>query len=225
MQDDETQDQLFIPLSALQHYLYCPRQCALIHVEQLWAESRHTAEGRVLHERADKPRGERRRGVRTVTAMPLAHAGLGITGIADVVEFHDAADPDGTEQAFPVEYKRGRPKAHRADEVQLCAQALCLEAMLEQTITAGALFYGETRRRTDVVFDSELRQLTLDTIAATRTILASGTTPGAQYNPKRCDTCSLLDLCQPRLLGRTGSVNAWLAQQLKNVPLAGASSQ
>jgi len=116
----------FIPLSALQHYLYCPRQCALIHVEQLWEESRHTAEGRILHERADKPRGERRRGVRTVTAMPLSHAQLGITGIADVVEFQES--PRG-EQPFPVEYKRGRPKAHRADEVQLCAQALCLTAV------------------------------------------------------------------------------------------------
>lgn len=224
MQGDEAQDPIFIPLSALQHYLYCPRQCALIHVEQLWEESRHTAEGRILHERADKPRGERRRGVRTVTAMPLAHAGLGITGIADVVEFHEEAGLDA-ERAFPVEYKRGRPKAHRADEVQLCAQALCLEAMLEQPIAAGALFYGETRRRTDVAFDGELRQLTLDTIAATRAMLASSTTPSAQYSPKRCDTCSLLDLCQPRLLGRNSSVNAWLARQLRDAPLAGAEPQ
>ncbi|WP_027996903.1 CRISPR-associated protein Cas4 [Simplicispira psychrophila] len=207
----ETDD--FIPLSALQHYLYCPRQCALIHVEQLWAESRHTAEGRVLHERADKPRGERRRGVRTSTAMPLTHAGLGITGIADVVEFQEG--PDG-EQAFPVEYKRGRPKAHRADEVQLCAQALCLEAMLGQSIAEGALFYGETRRRMSVVFDDGLRQLTRDTIESTRTMLTSGTTPSAQYSAKLCDACSLIDLCQPKLLGRKGSVNAWLAQQLKD---------
>lgn len=207
----ETDD--FIPLSALQHYLYCPRQCALIHVEQLWAESRHTAEGRVLHERADKPRGERRRGVRTVTAMPLAHTGLEITGVADVVEFHDG--PDG-EQAFPVEYKRGRPKAHRADEVQLCAQALCLESMLGQSIAEGALFYGETRRRTTVPFDDDLRQLTHDTIDATRTLLASGMTPSAQYSAKLCDACSLIDLCQPKLLGRNDSVNAWLVRHLKD---------
>ena len=205
----------FIPISALQHYLYCPRQCALIHVEQLWAESRHTAEGRVLHERADQPRAERRRGVRTVTAMPLAHAVLGLTGIADVVEFHEGSDG---EQAFPVEYKRGRPKAHRADEVQLCAQALCLEAMLEQSIAEGTLFYGETRRRTDVAFDSELRQLTRKTIDATRAMVASGTTPTAQYRPKLCDACSLIDLCQPRLLNRPHSVNAWLARQLREDP-------
>lgn len=207
----ETDD--LIPLSALQHYLYCPRQCALIHVEQLWAESRHTAEGRVLHERADKPRGERRHGVRTTTAMPLAHAGLGITGIADVVEFHDGSEG---EQAFPVEYKRGRPKTHRADEVQLCAQALCLEAMLNKPITEGALFYGETRHRTSVVFDDGLRQLTRDTINATRTLLTSGIAPSAQYSAKLCNACSLIDLCQPKLLDRKDSVNAWLAQQLKD---------
>lgn len=206
MESDE-----YIPLSALQHYLYCPRQCALIHVEQLWAESRHTAEGRVLHELADRPRGERRRGVRTATALPLAHAGLRISGIADVVEFHEG--PDG-EQAFPVEYKRGRPKAHRADEVQLCAQALCLEDMLDQAVPQGALFYGATRRRADVAFDAELRRLTRDTIAATRAMLEAGITPTAEYNAKRCDACSLIDLCSPRLLQRRTSVNAWLARQL-----------
>lgn len=202
-----------IPISALQHYLYCPRQCALIHVEQLWVENRQTAEGRVLHERADKPKMDRRRGVRTVTAMPLSHAGLGITGIADVVEFQSG--PDG-EVVFPVEYKRGRPKAHRADEVQLCAQALCLETSLQQPITAGALFYGETRRRMDVSFDGELRQLTLDTIDATRSMVRAGVTPGAIYSPKRCDACSLIDACQPRLLKQRGHVNAWLAKQLED---------
>lgn len=202
----------FIPISALQHYLYCPRQCALIHVEQLWEESRHTAEGRLLHERADKPRGERRRGVRTVTAMPLANATLGINGVADVVEFHGG--PDG-ERAYPVEYKRGRPKAHRADEVQLCAQALCLEAMLEHSIPQGALFYGEARRRTDIVFDDELRRLTQDTVDATRAMLRSSTTPLAEYNAKRCDACSLIDLCQPKLLKRRSGIDAWLARQLQ----------
>lgn len=131
----------YIPLSALQHYLYCPRQCALIHLERLWAESRHTAEGRLLHERADKSSVEHRRGVRTVTAMPLSHGGLGITGIADAVEFHAG---DAGEQPYPVEYKRGRPKAHRADEVQLCAQALCLERMLGVLVPEGTLYYGKT---------------------------------------------------------------------------------
>ena len=205
-------DELVVALSALQHYLYCPRQCALIHVEQLWEESRHTAEGRVLHERADKPKIERRKGVRTIMAMPLAASALGISGIADVVEFHETAEG---ERAFPVEYKRGKPKAHRADEVQLCAQALCLEAMLGQAVPAGALYYGQTRRRSDVAFDAPLRQLTLETIAAVRAMVTSGCTPNAQYSPKRCDACSLMDLCQPKLLDRAQSVNDWLAAQLQ----------
>lgn len=208
MDDDD-----LIPISALQHYLYCPRQCALIHLERQWAESRHTAEGRLLHERADAPVRERRHGVRTVTAMPVVSLELGITGVADVVEFHRNANG---EQAFPVEYKRGRPKAHRADEVQLCAQALCLEAMLERAVPAGALFYGKTRRRKPVAFDGELRALTQQTISQTRQMLASGRTPTARYEPQRCDRCSLLDLCQPRLL-RRADIGAWLCQQLDAV--------
>ncbi|MFT4247031.1 MAG: CRISPR-associated protein Cas4 [Pseudomonas sp.] len=203
-------DDALIPLSALQHYLYCPRQCALIHLEQQWAENRHTAEGRLLHERADTPRAERRRGVRTVTAMPLVALELGLTGKADVVEFHTG---DDGERAVPVEYKRGRPKSHRADEVQLCAQALCLEAMLDRPVEAGALFYGQTRRRKDVAFDLELRALTLSTLDLTRAMLVSGQTPSARYEARRCDACSLLDLCQPRLLGRH-SVRDWLRRQL-----------
>ena len=207
-------DDALIPLSALQHYLYCPRQCALIHVEQLWAESQHTAEGRLLHDKADKPKMERRKGVRTVTAMPLAQPLLGITGIADVVEFH--MGDDAVERPYPVEYKRGRPKAHQADEVQLCAQALCLEHMLNCQIPEGALYYGETRRRTVVPFDEALRTLTCETIDTTRAMVASGHTPSATYSAKRCDNCSLLDLCQPRLLHRSESVQHWLRAQLKD---------
>lgn len=206
-------DEDLIPISALQHYLYCPRQCALIHIEQQWAESRHTAEGRLLHERADQPQTERRKGVRTVTAMPLRSLDLGITGVADVVEFH--CDPTG-EQAFPVEYKRGRPKAHRADEVQLCAQALCLEEMMGRRVPAGALFYGQTRRRNDMAFDDELRELTRQIIVDTRCMMTSGRTPSASYDAKRCDACSLIDLCQPRWLARSQGVEAWLRTQLED---------
>ena len=118
MEDDD-----LIPISALQHYLYCPRQFALIHVERLWSENRHTAEGRIMHDRADLPGTEQRRGVRTVTAMPLAAPALGVAGVADVVEFRVVGS---TSVPCPVEFKRGRPKAHRADEVQLCAQGLSL---------------------------------------------------------------------------------------------------
>lgn len=206
-------DEELIPISALQHYLYCPRQCALIHIERLWAESRHTAEGRLLHERADRPQAGRRKGVRTVTAMPLLNPGLGITGIADVVEFH--ATEFGGEQAFPVEYKRGRPKAHRADEVQLCAQALCLEHMLRQPLRAAALFYGETRRRKDVALDEDLRRITLQTIVDTRTMISAGLTPSTSYEAKRCDACSMIDLCQPRWLSRGRGIGKWLRAQLE----------
>lgn len=202
-----------IPISALQHFLYCPRQCALIHLEQQWAESRHTAEGRLLHGRTDQPKTERRKGVRTVTAMPLLHRELGITGVADVVEFHQVEDG---EQVFPVEYKRGRPKAHRADEVQLCAQGLCLEVMLGKPVVSGALFYGKTRRRKDVAFDEPLRALTQRTIADTHAMMLAGVTPAAVYDPRRCDACSLIDLCQPRWLARGQGVESWLSKQLED---------
>lgn len=202
-----------IPLSALQHYLYCPRQCALIHVERLWAENRQTAEGRILHERADRPAVEQRHGVRTVTSMPVSAPKLGIVGIADVVEFH--ADVAG-DIPYPVEYKRGRPKAHRADQVQLCAQALCLESMFGRSVPEGALFYGKIRRRQVVPFDTELRRLTQDTIEATREMLAAGRTPLATYDAKRCDVCSLIDLCQPRLLARAGKIQIWLEKQIRD---------
>jgi CRISPR-associated exonuclease Cas4 len=138
---------------------------------------------------------------------------LGITGIADVVEFHQV---EGGEQVFPVEYKRGRPKAHRADEVQLCAQGLCLEDMLGRPVTVGALFYGKTRRRKDVVFDDALRDLTQQTIVDTRAMMLSRVTPTAIYDSKLCDTCSLIDLCQPRWLARGQGVESWLSKQLED---------
>ncbi len=203
-----------IPLSALQHYLYCPRQCALIHVEQQWAENVQTAQGRLMHERVDAGRGGRRAGVRSVSTMPLAHEGLGLSGVADVVEFH--RHDDGFEQPVPVEYKRGRPKAHRADEVQLCAQALCLEAMFACSVPQGDLFYGQTRRRHEVVFDAALRNLTTETVAAVRAMLDAGVTPAADYQARRCDACSLIDVCQPRLLSGRRSVQTWLRSQLAN---------
>jgi CRISPR-associated exonuclease Cas4 len=202
-----------IPLSALQHYLYCPRQCALIHIERLWSENRFTAEGRLLHDKADQPAVEKRKGIRTVTAMPLAQQALGIAGVADVVEFHAALQG---EQPYPVEYKRGKPKKHRADEVQLCAQALCLEEMLGQPCLEGALYYGKTRRRQVVAFDEVLRALTLQIITETRVLIENGNTPSAQYDARRCDACSLIDDCQPKLLAHGHHVNMWLQNALKD---------
>lgn len=201
-----------IPISALQHYLYCPRQWALIHLEQIWSENAFTARGRLLHRKTDVPVAESRHGVHTVTAMPLAHEELGIAGVADVVEFHQAEH--GVLRVVPVEYKRGRPKQHRADEVQLCAQALCLESMLATHIPEGFLFYGETRRRSVVPLDSELRDLTTGVIHAVREARRVGHTPAAEYEARRCDACSLIEDCQPRLGSKSETVQRWLARQL-----------
>lgn len=199
-----------IPLSALQHFLFCPRQCALIHLERAWAENALTAEGRLAHEAVHAPKGERRQGVKVVTGMPLRSAALGLAGVADVVELR--AGPGRALVPFPVEHKRGRPKAHRADEVQLCAQALCLEEMLGVPVPAGALFYGRTRRRQEVAFDEALRDLTRRTAAGVRAMLEAGRTPAARYEPARCDACSLLELCRPKALERPRPVRAWLAR-------------
>lgn len=201
-----------IALSALQHYLFCPRQCALIHVEQAWAENAATAEGRVVHERVHAVESEVRRGVRTVTGMPLRSDRLGVSGIADVVELHRT--PDAKWRPFPVEHKRGRPKAHRADEVQLCAQAMALEEMFAVEIAEGALFYGQPRRRTSVPFDSDLRSLTQDVAVATRGLIATGHTPRVAYDKKRCDACSLIEICRPQTTGATQSAAAWLEAQV-----------
>jgi CRISPR-associated exonuclease Cas4 len=201
-----------IALSALQHYLFCPRQCALIHVEQAWAENAATAEGRVAHERVHAALSEVRRGVRTVTGMPLRSDRLGVTGIADVVELHRTAD--GVWRPFPVEHKRGRPKAHRADEVQLCAQAMALEEMFAVEIAEGALFYGQPRRRTPVTFDPELRALTQEVAAATHAVIAAGHTPRMGYDKKRCDACSLIEICRPQITGAERSAAAWLEAQI-----------
>jgi len=202
------EDQL-VPLSALQHWLYCPRQCALIHLEQAWTENKFTAEGRVLHQNAHEGADETKAGVRITRGMPVASLTYGLTGQCDVVEFH----ADG--QVWPVEYKRGKPKAHRADEVQLCAQAMCLEEMLNIRVPCGALFYGEKRRRTEVKFDDELRELVKTTASEVRAHFAEGRTPLAEYNERRCDACSLIDECQPHAMRFKKGAAAWFSNSLK----------
>ena len=195
-----------IPISALQHMLYCPRRCALIHIERQWAENRFTAEGRVLHERAHAGGHECRRGVRIARGVVVRSLRLGVAGIADVVEVRG---DDRT--LYPVEYKRGRSMRHRADQVQLCAQALCLEEMLARPVPEGALFYGRSRRRRAVAFDRELRVLTERTMADARKLLDRGRTPPPEYETAKCEACSLKELCQPRKPRGTGIVDRWLA--------------
>jgi len=199
----------FIMLSALQHYLFCPRQCGLIHLEQQWAENRYTAEGQVLHERADSNQSETAGRIRIVRTLPLCSHRLGVTGQADVVEFH----ADG--KVYPVEYKRGKPKKNRCDEVQLCAQALCLEEMLNVRIDEGALFYGKRRRRTVVIFDEPLRQLTHDVILHVHQLFGEGATPAASYEAK-CDNCSLFNICLPKSCATGRSVKRYMQRMLES---------
>lgn len=188
----------FIPISALQHYIYCPRQCALIHLDQIWAENAFTAEGRLLHERADSGRTETRGEVKTATGLLLCSRELGLSGKADVVEFRRQ---DGVWRPYPVEYKRGRPKAHAADKVQLCAQAICLEEVLGLPIPEGALFYGKTRRRQVVSFDNALREEVRRIALATHELLRRGVAPPPEAD-ERCAACSLAEDCLPRAFGR-----------------------
>ena len=182
-----------LPISALQHFLYCERQCALIHVERLWRENFFTADGRVLHERAHEGPTESRPGIRIARGLLLRNERLGLHGQADVVEFHSGGG------IVPIEYKRGKPKAHRADEVQLCAQALCLEEMLGTPIAEGKLFYGKTRRRIDVLIDAELRTLTESLTERMRSMIEAGETPPPTFELKKCEACSLSNDCLPRL--------------------------
>lgn len=199
-----------IPLSALQHWLYCPRQCALIHNEQVWAENRFTAEGQLLHKKANEGPEEHRTAGSILRHLNVSSETLGLTGICDIVE----KSRDG--RYTPVEYKRGKPKAHRADEVQVCAQALCLEEMFQTQIPTALIFYGTTRRRTEVPLDDVLRALTRSTIAAVREMKATGLTPSADYDSRRCDACSLIDLCQPRALRLKRGAASWFANRLKS---------
>jgi len=200
-----------IMISALNHYLYCPRRCALIHIEQAWSENLFTAEGRIMHEKADSNKYESRGNVRIDYSVPIRSLRLGLIGKADVVEFHKQGDKW---MPFPVEYKRGKPKMDDCDKVQLCAQAICLEEMLNVEIREGALFYGQTRRRHDVVFDNALRMETEDTARRVHELIAAGITPKAEYS-KKCTQCSLYELCMPKTCGKTKSVGKYLLSAME----------
>lgn len=197
-----------LPISGLQHLAFCPRQWALIHLEQAWAENQLTAEGRLLHERADLPGQSRRHDVRTVRGLVLESRRLGLTGRADVVEFRP--------EPIPVEYKRGKRKPGDCDLVQLCAQALCLEEMLGVAIPAGAIFYGEPRRRFDVVFTAELRARTEQLAGTMHRLYAAHTTPAAQPG-KHCERCSLVDICLPTATQSREVAVRWSAAQIRSL--------
>ena len=205
----DTED--LIQLSALQHMVFCERQCALIHIEQTWTESGRTAEGRIMHERVHDESRESRGDVRIEYGVALRSLWLGLIGKADVVEFH--RQPDGSWLPFPVEYKRGKPKADDCDKVQLCAQAICLEEMLDVTIPEGALFYGQTRHRLDVVFDEALRRETEETAQRAHDLITSRRTPPPVYE-KHCESCSLVAECLPKAIQKRRSVKSYLTRIL-----------
>lgn len=182
-----------LPISALQHLLFCERQCALIHVEQVWADNHLTIQGQHLHKKAHGGKVEKRQGVHVTRGLGLRSLRLGLVGKADVVEIEAG-------RVTPIEYKRGRPKRNDSDRVQLCAQAICLEEMLVTSIPSGQIFYGQKRRRIDVQFDSRLRQLTETTAQRLHALLATRKTPVARKEPK-CDSCSLIEYCMPQVVG------------------------
>jgi len=222
-------DDDLLPISALQHWVFCRRQCALIHAERLWSENRQTAEGRLLHERVHKQTGGLEGGRFVARGLPLSSRRLGLSGVADVVEFQPVADATsgievrgrpGQWQPFPIEYKRGRPKKHSADAVQLCAQAVCLEEMLGTPVPCGALFYGKTRRRVMVVFDETLRGETERLTAEIRQMIDRGVIPPPEPGSK-CRYCSLRADCMPNS-PRTASV--YVQKMIMNVRSEGSGA-
>ncbi|QTA93777.1 CRISPR-associated protein Cas4 [Desulfonema magnum] len=211
-----TEDNL-LSLSALQHIIFCERQCALIHIEQVWAENLFTAEGKILHERVDSGESESRGRVKIEYALPIRSLELGVIGKADVVEFHYATKKSQRiSQVKPVEYKRGKPKADNCDKVQLCAQAMCLEEMLDIEIPDGDLFYGKQRRRQNIIFDNELRTETRDAAKRLHDLIRSGLTPPAVYTQK-CRSCSLLTFCLPKISGKNKNVNNYLDEMMGEI--------
>jgi CRISPR-associated exonuclease Cas4 len=200
-------------ISALQHLLFCPRQCALIHIEQQWTENRLTAEGRILHERVHTAAKESRSKIKIEFDVPIRSLRLGIIGRTDIVEFH--LQDNGCWQPFPVEYKRGRPKKNDSDRVQLCAQAICLEEMLGVEVATGALFYGTKKRRIEIVFDQSLRQITTEAAYKLHDLFNNATTPPPKYS-SGCESCSFIDTCLPKTSGSKGRV----AKYMENILLS-----
>lgn len=216
----------FLPISALQHFAFCPRQWALIHLEGMWEENVLTVEGKHLHERADASPSEGHGSLRIARGLRVHSRNFGLYGRADVVEFERIPSSEkspgaavlpsfsGLWRVRPVEYKRGKPKPDRCDEIQLCAQALCLEEMLDAHVDEGAIFYGKPRRRKAVAIDERLRMETSRTLEQMRAMWERAETPKAVHGPK-CKSCSLLDMCQPQVTNGTKSAKKHLERNLR----------
>lgn len=193
-----------LPIAALQHYAFCPRQFALIHIEQAWAENHFTAEGQLLHQRVDSGSAEQRGELRYERSVLLHSEQYRIHGKMDLLEIEAMGDKVNY---FPVEYKRGKPKIEDWDRIQLCAQALCIEEMRNTHVNMGAIWYWEVRKRESVCIDDALRLVTIESINATRELYLSETTPPPIKNKKRCKACSLVDICEPYVFGRDESAH------------------
>jgi len=223
----------FLPLSALQHLLYCERRAGLIYIEGIWDENPYTVEGRQLHERTHSSETESRGNIRIARGLLLRSLRLGLSGKADVVEFHrlhenstERPQYDSTSEGirlegisgfwrpFPVEYKRGRLRHEEGYEVQLCAQAICLEEMLDVIVPSGALFYGKTGRRLELAFDMDLRVETETAAHRLHELIHGEVTPVACYS-KKCERCSLNELCIPKTISRRRSVEQYLADVVR----------
>ncbi len=202
----------YVPLSALEHYAYCPRQCALIHVEQVFDENVFTLRGRAVHEHVDEPGTTEEEGVCVARALPLWSRQYGLTGKADVVEFRNGVP-------YPVDYKHGPKRAKAHDDLQLCGQALCLEEMLGVPVSAGAIYHFRSRRRREVLFTEALREKTLETVKDVRAMLQEKRLPPAP-NDDRCPNCSLFEACMPALAERSRVRRA--VRHLFEVPVDGA---
>lgn len=195
----------YLMLSGLQHFAYCRRQWALIHIEQQWAENERTVDGQLFHSTAHNSEKLEKRGDLIIArGLRIKSSTLGVSGICDVVEFHKTpegitlASHEGLWQPYPVEYKKGEPKENNADELQLCGQAMCLEEMLLCDIPCGSLFYGENRRRLQVQFTSELRTQVKNMLAEMHELWNKGYTPKVKAQ-KGCNACSLKEICVPKL--------------------------
>ena len=219
-----TEDEL-LPISALQHLVFCERQAALIHIEGLWEENVLTVEGEELHERAHGQETGTIGDTHTVRGLRVRSLRLGLIGVADVVEFRrvESADEgvevpvigDGLWQPYIIEYKRGKPKLDRSDEVQLCAQAMCLEEMLGASIRESAFFYGTPRRRQTASLDHALRHETEEVAERVHQLLLSGKTPAPAYG-RKCRSCSLIDRCLPKTMDSPRKVARYLTKMAEN---------
>ena len=219
-----SEDQL-LPLSAVGQYVHCPRRFALLHIEQQWEDNIYTAEGKILHEKADSGVKESRGSVRTIRSIRLTSYELGVTGIADVVEFHRVAKDNagialpkvsGKWRPLPVEYKRGAAKNQEGYKAQLCLQALCLEEMLKISVPVGALFLGEKRHRIEIEFTAFLRRQVIAACHAMHRLFATGETPPPSFG-KWCSSCSIVEKCQPKVVVSPSSARAWIERELNSI--------